>query len=96
MKRAYVIDQRLELILDALLAIARQDFKARAPVGKDLDVIDAIATGINLLAEELDGEVASRKEVEQAYGALRTKLTGKLFSKELLERVTKAAQSARK
>ncbi|HVJ20226.1 MAG TPA: ATP-binding protein [Polyangiaceae bacterium] len=65
------VDQRLESILEALLAIARQDFKARAPVGDDLDVVDAIATGINLLAEELDGEVASRREMEQAYEALK-------------------------
>jgi two-component system, NtrC family, sensor kinase len=71
MNRAFAADPRLELILEALLAIARQDFKARAPVSKGLDAIDAIATGINLLAEELDGEVASRKEVEQAYEALK-------------------------
>lgn len=71
MNRAYAVDLRLELILEALLAIARQDFKARAPVGKGLDVVDAIATGINLLAEELDGEVTSRKEVEHAYDVLK-------------------------
>jgi signal transduction histidine kinase/ActR/RegA family two-component response regulator len=71
MNRPYAADSRLEQILEALLAIARQDFKSRAPVGEGLDVVDAIATGINLLAEELDGEVASRREVEHAYEVLK-------------------------
>jgi two-component system, NtrC family, sensor kinase len=70
-KYAWAGDDRLELILEVLLALARQDFKARAPVGPGLDVVDAIATGINLLAEELDGEVTSRREVENAYEALK-------------------------
>ncbi len=64
-------DERLEQVIEALLALARQDFSARAPVGQDLDAIDAIATGINLLAEELDGAVTSRQEVERAYQALK-------------------------
>jgi C4-dicarboxylate-specific signal transduction histidine kinase len=33
--------------------------------------VDAIASGINMLADELDGEVASRQELENVLGALR-------------------------
>jgi signal transduction histidine kinase/CheY-like chemotaxis protein len=64
-------DARLERILEVLLAIARQDFTARAPVGPKLDVVDAISTGINALAEELDGAVSSKQELQVAYDALR-------------------------
>jgi signal transduction histidine kinase/ActR/RegA family two-component response regulator len=64
-------DARLEEILEVLLAIARQDFKVRAPVGPKLDVVDAISTGINALAEELDGAVSSKQELQTAYDALK-------------------------
>ncbi len=64
-------DARLEQILEVLLAIARQDFSVRAPVGPKLDVVDAIATGINALAEELDGAVTSKQVLEDAYDALK-------------------------
>jgi signal transduction histidine kinase len=62
-------DPRLDEILDVLLALARQDFSQRAPV-HGTDTIDAIATGLNMLAEELDGAVASRRDLETAYRAL--------------------------
>ncbi len=65
------LDERLEQLIEVLLALARQNFAARVPVSAELDAIDAIATGINLLAEELDGAVASRHEVERAYQALK-------------------------
>lgn len=63
---------QLDDILEALMAYARQDFSPRLQVSERRDVIDAIATGINLLAEELDGEVASRRELEAAYARLQT------------------------
>ena len=53
------------------MAYARQDFSPRIEVSDRRDLIDAIATGINLLAEELDGEVASRRELEAAYARLQ-------------------------
>ncbi|MDB5557014.1 MAG: Sensory box histidine kinase/response regulator [Rhizobium sp.] len=61
----------LDEILRALMAYARQDFSLRIPVSERGDEIDAIATGINLLAEELDGEVASRRELEAAYAKVQ-------------------------
>src|SRR5262245_53120599 len=66
-----VPDERLDAIMDVLLSYARADFSPRAPVSDRLDVIDAIATGLNLMAEDLDGEVASRRELEEAYNALK-------------------------
>jgi C4-dicarboxylate-specific signal transduction histidine kinase len=63
-------DARLDEILEVLLAFARQDFSQRAPVHGD-DTIDAIATGLNILAEELSYTVASRQELEGAYDELR-------------------------
>ncbi len=64
------IDPRLDRILEVVCSIARQDFSRRIEVNGS-DTIDAIAAGINMLAEELDGEVASRRELEEAHAALK-------------------------
>ena len=64
-------DPRLDAILEVLISYATQDFSSRIRVSPRLDEIDAIATGINLLAEELDGAVASRRELEAALANLR-------------------------
>lgn len=64
-------DDRLDAILAALISFARRDFSPRIHVSERRDVIDAIATGINMLAEELDGEIASRHELESAYARLQ-------------------------
>lgn len=64
------VDPRLDDILEVLLALARQDFSRRATV-RGTDTIDAIAGGLNMLAEELDGAVASRRDLEAAYRELK-------------------------
>lgn len=64
-------DPRLHEILEAILRIARQEFTARAPVSSAEDTVDAIATALNMLAEELDVEVASRRDLEDAYARLQ-------------------------
>lgn len=64
-------DPRLELIVECLIACARHDFSMRIPVSDDLDDVDAIATGINIMAEDLERSVASRSELEAAYNELR-------------------------
>jgi signal transduction histidine kinase/ActR/RegA family two-component response regulator len=63
--------KRIDSISEVLIALAKQDFRARATVSERLDEIDAIAVGINMLAEELDGAVASRRELEAAYAELQ-------------------------
>lgn len=62
---------RLEQLLEVMLAIARQEFDVKAPVKDDGSVIDAIAVGLNMLAEELRGEVASRQDLERAHEELK-------------------------
>ncbi len=64
-------DARVDAIFETLIAVARQDFTARAAVSDQLDTIDAIASGINMMAEELAGEVVSRRKLEAAYDSLR-------------------------
>jgi signal transduction histidine kinase len=76
-------DARFHAILEALMSYARQDFSPRLEVSERLDQIDAIATGINLLAEELDGEVASRRELEAAYEKLRAAQASLLAAEKL-------------
>ncbi len=71
-------DPRIDQLLEVLLAFARQDFSKHAPIGDGLDEIDAIAAGLNMLAEELHGAVASRRELEVAYSALK-ETQGKLL-----------------
>jgi signal transduction histidine kinase/CheY-like chemotaxis protein len=62
---------RFDQILEVLMALARQDFTVRLPVSPRLDEVDAIATAINLVAEELGGAVASRHDLETAYESLQ-------------------------
>lgn len=74
-------DPRLDAILETLLAFAQHDFTKRAPV-TGTDSIDAIATGLNMLAEELDETVASRRDLEAANARLFE--TGKMAEVGLL------------
>ncbi|MFO0659414.1 MAG: ATP-binding protein [Polyangiaceae bacterium] len=64
-------DPRLNELLEVMLAIARQDFSVQARVTDKNDEIDGIAVGLNMIVEELRGEVASRRELEQAHEALK-------------------------
>lgn len=64
-------DPRIDALLEVLLAYARQDFSARAKISDARDSVDAIAAGLNMLAEELHGAVASRRELEQAYASMK-------------------------
>ncbi len=64
-------EKRIDDIVEVLIALAQQDFSARALVSERRDEIDAIAAGINMLAEELGGQVASRQELESAYASLQ-------------------------
>lgn len=64
-----MLDPRLDAILETMLAFARHDFSKRAPV-TGTDEIDAIATGLNMLGEELDETVAWRRDLELANARL--------------------------
>ena len=56
------LERRLEDVVGAIQEIAALQFDARAPVGPDGDVVDAVAAGVNFLAEELE---ASFGEIER-------------------------------
>jgi diguanylate cyclase (GGDEF)-like protein len=53
---------RLEDVVSTIGEFAALRFDARAPVGPDGDIIDAVAAGVNFLAEELE---ASFSEIER-------------------------------
>ena len=46
-------DERLDAIVRMLESLASLDFTRRLPVGKRADLIDAVASGLNMLSEEL-------------------------------------------
>jgi diguanylate cyclase (GGDEF)-like protein len=56
------IERRLGDIVSTIEEFAALRFSARAPVGSDGDIIDAVAAGVNFLGEELD---ASFSEIER-------------------------------
>lgn len=62
-------DPRLEAMIEVILACARHDFSRRAPVS-GTDSIDALATGLNMLAEELESTVARRDDLDEANARL--------------------------
>lgn len=55
-------DKRLEEIVDTIEEFAALRFGARAPIGSDGDIVDAVAAGVNFLGEELE---ASFSEIER-------------------------------
>jgi signal transduction histidine kinase len=63
-------DARLERILEVLCAYVRMDFSARVPIFGN-ETLDGIATGLNILGEELEHTAASRSDLEAAYDDLR-------------------------
>ena len=82
-------ERRLEEIVSTIEEFAALRFSARAPVGADGDIVDAVAAGVNFLGEELEasfGEierrVADRTEElsiamkESGQRALHDQLTG--------------------
>lgn len=57
-------DDRINQILDVIMAYSRLDFSKKTTVQGD-DTIDAISAGINMLGEELENSTVSLKEKEQ-------------------------------
>ena len=57
-----IFERRLEDVVTTIQEFAALRFEARAPVGPDGDIVDAVAAGVNFLGEELD---ASFSEIER-------------------------------
>lgn len=81
------MDERLNQLVAMLMRMSVLDFEARAPVGEGDGVLDALATGLNLLSEELAVHMAERAEMEQELRNARDEmeLRVKLRTKELEE-----------
>ncbi len=57
-------NERINAILNAIIAIANLDYSAVAPVEGSGDIFDALAGGINMLSEELQASTVSLREKE--------------------------------
>jgi two-component sensor histidine kinase len=58
-------DPRVNDILEAIMSLARLDFSKKIPIDDQADSLTAIASGVNMLGEELRDNVVSLKEKEQ-------------------------------
>ncbi|NUQ79272.1 MAG: PAS domain S-box protein [Polyangiaceae bacterium] len=52
------LSERLSDLLGVVLAVASRDYSARAHVAQSGDLLDALAAGLNMMVEELEGSVA--------------------------------------
>jgi diguanylate cyclase (GGDEF)-like protein len=75
-----VLEERLEAIASTIQEFAALRFDARAPIGPAGDLVDAIAAGVNFLAEELEasfGEIERRVADRTAELAIATQELGR-------------------
>src|SRR5690242_18685484 len=56
--------QTVNNIIEVISSFANLDFKQKLPVSENGTVMDAIATGINVLGDELEHSTASKYELE--------------------------------
>lgn len=63
-EEAKYIQQRTNAILDVIMAYARLDFNQKTEITSQGDVFDAIASGVNMLGEELENSVITLQERE--------------------------------
>jgi PAS domain S-box-containing protein len=57
-------EQRLDEILNVIMAISSLDYTKRAPVSDEGNIFDAIASGLNMLGEELLASTVSKDYVD--------------------------------
>lgn len=63
-------EQRLNEVIDVILAIAGLDFSKRAPVTGEGDIYDAVASGMNMLAEELVASTVSKDSLNNIISSI--------------------------
>lgn len=63
-------DERFSAVLALLQSIASLDFAQRIELSAKADELDAIASGLNMLSEELRSNVVKRSELEEINGNL--------------------------
>ena len=64
-------DERWEAILGMLESIASLDFSRSLPISNEADNMDAVASGLNMLSEELQAKVVEKSELEETVRALQ-------------------------
>ena len=57
--------ERLNELMDVLIALARKDYSRRATVGSGENVLDGIAVGLNMLAEEIEKQAENERELRR-------------------------------
>jgi len=62
--------ERFDVLLTVVEALAARDFSKRAPVSERGDTIDALAVGLNMLQEELLANTVAKEELEEKVGEL--------------------------
>lgn len=62
--------RRLEAALGMITAISMLDFARKLPILGDESILDALASGLNMLSEELKKSTTSREELSLALGEL--------------------------
>src|SRR5690606_26452498 len=60
----YNQEQTVATFIEVISSFANLDFKQKMPITDNGTVMDALATGINILGEELEQSAASKKELE--------------------------------
>jgi len=82
-------DKRLKAILAAIEKIATGDFSLHLPISENKDELDGIATGINMLSEEvhsrLDDEVKEKDKLQKTISELN-EARDKMKASEMLFR----------
>jgi PAS domain-containing protein len=63
-------DQRIEEICNLILDLASGNLDSRIPLSRDNDELDAISTGINMLAEELQATTVSKDYLDRIYNGV--------------------------
>ena len=67
-------DQRLDQLVNTLVAFGALDFDVRAPVGEKGDMFDALATGLNALGEELQATTVSKTYLDDIIASMTDSL----------------------
>ena len=79
-------DQTVNMFMDVIGSYTNLDFKQKLPISENGTVWDAIATGINMLGDELEQSTASRQELERERNLLKE-------AKKVAEEANKAKSS---
>src|SRR5258708_6127648 len=79
-------DQMVNTFMDVIGSYTNLDFKQKLPISENGTIWDAIASGINMLGDELEQSTASRQELERERNLLKE-------AKKVAEEANKAKSS---